>query len=123
METWVYWGGGILVLAVAIGLLVWWHERRRRSGYTLALRIAGSSASPLWQLSPSEITRLTAADVERLERMIQRLEWAIVHAEQNRTLLAKDRPEDLDQAARRQIREIWAAVFEPLVAVDCIKER
>src|SRR5688500_9167468 len=96
-----------LVLAFAAAAIAFWPSRAEHSGYPFARRVTGSMGSPLWRLSPEALERATADDVERLERLADRLDRAVEHARSKQALLAVVKVEDLDADARAAIRDIW----------------
>ncbi len=112
---------GILIMAV--GVLAFWPASAEHSGYPFARRVSGSMGSPLWRLSPEALERVTADDVDRLERLAQRLDRAIEHARSKQALLAITKVEDLDADARAAVRDVWWTFVEPMIAVDALKDR
>ena len=116
---------GILALVLALGAaaMAFWPSRAEHSGYPFARRVTGSMGSPLWRLSPEALERATADDVERLERLADRLDRAVEHARSKQAVLAVVKVEDLDADARAAIRDIWWTFVEPMIAVDQLKDR
>jgi hypothetical protein len=115
-------GGAILVTAV-LGAIAFWPARGSHAGYPFARRLAGSDASPLWQMPPEVLESLTIDDVGRLSRALERLDKAVAHARAERDLLSTDRVEDLDAAERQRVRDVWVGFLDPLLAVDDLKAR
>ena len=55
MKTWLL-GGAIAVTAV-LGVIGFWPSSGSHAGYPFARRLAGSEASPLWQMPPETLER------------------------------------------------------------------
>jgi hypothetical protein len=117
------WIGVVAALLAALVLLAVWPARRRRAGYALALRLAGSAAAELWKLTARELGRRTVEDARRLGHAIDRLAEAVGRAEQGRALFGATEPSALAARDRREIREIWWSFFEALMAIDAVKQR
>jgi hypothetical protein len=112
-----------LVLALISGVIAFWPAAAEHSGYPFARRVTGSMGSPLWRLSPDTLERVTADDIERLERLVERLDRSIEHARSKQAMLAITKIEDLDAEARASIRDVWWTFVEPMIAVDELKDR
>lgn len=111
------------VVASAILALWLWPSSRPQAGYPFARRLAGTSVSPLWKLSPSDLERLTNDDAERLERFTLQLERAIVDARAADALLKIEQVDQLKSEDRKKLRELWWSFFEPMLALDGLKRR
>jgi hypothetical protein len=112
-----------LILVLVGGVIALWPARGEHSGYPFARRISGSAGSPLWRLSPAELERVTADDVERLERLVAGLDRSVEHARSKQALLAIAQVEKLDADARAAIRDVWWSFLEPMIAIDQLKDR
>jgi len=121
---WIVVALGVVVLAALVRwwLVRWWPSRRRRAGYALALQMTGDHAPALWRKSPAALRRASETDAERLAGALLRLDGAVAACEQKKALLATDRVADLSAAERRTVRELWWGFFEPMMAIDTIKE-
>jgi hypothetical protein len=117
------WICAVASVLVALVLLAVWPARRRRAGYVLGLRLAGSASEPLWLQSPRELGRRTADDARRLGRAFERLGEATARAIRCRDWVAGRTPAELLAAERRELRELWWSFFEAMMAVDAIKQR
>lgn len=113
-------GLGLVGVIAAAGLL--WPSSGKRAGYPFA-KYAGPVAQPLWTTPPAEVERALARDAVRLERLQTRLLAAITAARDAEGLLARDRVDDITAEERESIRRLWWGLFEPLLAIDAIKER
>jgi len=117
------WMALLAVAALVIGALWLWPSSRAKAGYPFARRVAGAAGSPLWQLDPKALDKLTADDAKRLEQFSKRLDTAVNDARANQALLSVAKVEDLKAEDRDKIRDLWYGVLEPLVALDGIKHR
>jgi hypothetical protein len=113
----------LLALLLGVSVAALWPSNAEHTGYPFARRVTGAMGSPLWRLSPEALERATADDVERLERLSERLDRAIEHARSKQALLAVVKVEDLDADARAAIRDVWWTFLEPMIAVDQLKDR
>ncbi len=109
--------------ASVAGAVALWPSSRPQAGYPFARRMAGTLASPLWKMDPRSLDRLMQDDASRLERAIARLDRALSDAEAQASVLSAEKVDDLSAQDREMIRTLWWSAFEPLVAIDDIKER
>ena len=118
----IVWGvvGAGVIGAAALAL---WPSTKPQAGYPFARRLTGGAVSPLWKMSPDKLTNVTSDDAKRLARLVDQLEKAVKAARDDAKLLSTEKVDDLSAADRKKIRQIWWSFFEPMVAIDELKER
>src|SRR5262245_29930811 len=98
-----------------------WPAGERPAAYPL-IRDLGA-LDPLWQVEPGLLERATEEDAQSLGELVASLERAVTRLEGERELLGETRVDALGAAQRRTLRELWWQVFEPIVAIDDLKQR
>jgi hypothetical protein len=113
----------VLVVTAAVGAIWFWPASSPQAGYPFARRLLGDRSDPLWRVSPEALDKLTSDDAERLEQFTVALDRALTNARAKQALLATTDVEKLGSQDRKTIRELWWGFFEPMVALDRLKER
>lgn len=112
-------GGG----ALAAGLGLWfWPSSESAAAYPFARRIAGEK-NPLWRVPPKKLTAAAFDDARRLAVLARSLDKAVTRVETESALLGEKLVDALDARERKNVRELWWQVFEPIVAIDDLKQR
>lgn len=111
------------VTAVALGALWFYPPSAGQVGYPFARRALGSKADPLWRISSEALEQSTSDDAERLESFTHALDRSLSNARSKQALLAISDVEKLSSRDRATIRELWWSFFEPMLAIDRLKER
>jgi hypothetical protein len=112
--------GGAAALA---GLGLWFFpSSKSQAAYPFVRRVAGGR-DPLWRIAPDELLEATLDDGRRLTEFSETLQKSLSRVETSAALLGKNLVDDLGPVERKRIRELWWQVFEPIVAIDDIKER
>lgn len=114
------WSGGAVVVAAA-GVALWPTEKVKVA-YPFARRLGGGREA-LWEASPEELARATEEDAARLERVLAQLNAGVHALETLETRLANGRVGELTAGDRAGLRQRWWQVFEPILAIDEIKNR
>lgn len=91
--------------------------------YPVFDRVPGAVASPLWTMSPEAIDRATLDDAARLKTFIDSLDRAVANLRAQDAVIDHAHPELLSMATRQSLRDAWADVLEPLLAIDALKQR
>ena len=91
-----------------------------QAGYPLALDVPGP-LGVLARIAPEDLTRASSEDIETLSRALAQLDAAVYQAEARKDLLAAKSIERLRAEDREAIREVWADMFEPLMAIESLK--
>lgn len=112
-----------MVVTVALGAIWFWPASSPQAGYPFARRVLGSHSDPLWRVAPHALDKLTSDDAERLEQFTFALDRALSNARAKQALLATTDVEKLGSQDRKTIRELWWSFFEPMLALDRLKER
>ncbi len=116
--------GIALVIAVVAGTAAWlfWTRDPEQASYPFAPGLPGKTGA-LWSRSLEELGRLSLADANRLEHALARVDLVLDQAHGKKELLASDEIDKLRAEDRQAIRQVWAELLEPLLALDDIKER
>ena len=93
-----------------------------QSGYPLAPDVPGAMGV-LARIPPENLTQASTEDIESLSRALAQLDGAVYQAEARKDLLAATNIERLRAEDRAAIREVWADLFEPLMAIEHLKDR
>jgi hypothetical protein len=112
-----------VVTTVALGALWFYPPSSAQVGYPFARRALQGRADPLWSVSPDALEKSTSDDAERLEQFTLTLDRSLANARSNQALLAITDPEKLSGDDRKKMRELWWGFFEPMLAIDRLKER
>ena len=114
-------GGAALFTASAAG--AWfWPSAQKQAGYPFAQRVGGGW-DPLWALPPEKLLEATAQDAPRLVRLLARLDSATERLETLEPRLLNAKTGELSGDERQRLRDDWWQVFEPILAVDELKNR
>jgi hypothetical protein len=114
-------GGGTAVAALAAGVALW-PTKKQLAAYPFARRVGGGR-EPLWEVETERLVTVTVEDAARLERYLPRLDDAVKALETLEPRLARAQVGELTPADRELLRERWWQVFDPLLAIDEIKNR
>jgi hypothetical protein len=109
--------------AALFGLGVWFYPSEKSQAAYPFLRRVASGRDPLWRIAPDALLAATLDDARRLTEFAGTLQKSVLRIETSGALLGKNLVDELGSAERRQIRELWWQVFEPILAIDDIKER
>ncbi len=113
--------GGAATAGLTTGLWFWPTEKDR-AAYPLARRLYGKH-EPLWDVATGELAEATERDAERLGRLLPQLDRAVERIERLEPKLLDAEVGGIGASERDRLREAWWQVFEPILAVDEIKER
>ena len=115
------WGGAVAV-GGGVSALALWPSGTERAGYPLAGRVGGERA-PLWNVPPAALRVATEEDAVSLSRLFAALERGTAGIEGLEPALANARAGEIGAAERERLREAWWQFFEPILAIDELKER
>ncbi len=113
---------GVLVVGGAAAGIVAGCLGTTQSGYPLTPDMPGSLGE-LARIPPDTLTQASTEDIEQLTHALALLDGAVYQAEQRKQVLSAASIDKLNAADRESVREVWADLFEPLVAIDSLKER
>jgi hypothetical protein len=112
---------GAATASLATGLWFWPTEKDR-AAYPFARRLYGQR-EPLWDVPTGELTDASELDAARLERLLPQLDRAVERIERLEPKLAGADVDRVGASERDRLREAWWQVFEPILAVDELKNR
>lgn len=114
-------GTGVVAVGAATGVTLS-PSKNERAAYPFVRRIAGGHEA-LWEVEPARLSQVTAEDAARLERCLSALERAVKALESLEPRLVSAKVGELAPADRDGLRERWWQVFDPMLAIDEIKDR
>jgi hypothetical protein len=114
-------GGGAAVAALATGVALW-PTKKQRAAYPFVRRVGGGR-EPLWEVETERLVTVTEEDAARLERYLPALDDAVKAVETLEPRLTNAKVGELTPADRELLRGRWWQVFDPLLAIDEIKNR
>jgi hypothetical protein len=116
----VFLAGGAAAL---FGLGLWFFpSSKSQAAYPFVRRVAGGRDA-LWRIAPGDLLEATLDDAKRLMEFAGTLQQAVDRVEASAALLGKNLVDELGPSERQQIRELWWQVFEPILAIDDLKQR
>jgi hypothetical protein len=114
------WSGGIIASGAA-GLALW-PTKKTKAAYPFARRLGGGREA-LWEATPDELLSASEEDAARLERVLAQLNAGVGALETLEPRLANGRVGELTANDRAGLRQLWWQVFEPILAIDELKNR
>lgn len=117
----------LVLLAVAAfgssGAMLYRRQRQNPTTYPLLGRAPHGVASALWSMDAATLDRTTADDVRRLTESVSSLDRAVEHLRSLGAVIDNPHPEALPMEDRQRLRDAWADVLDPLLALDALKHR
>lgn len=113
---------GLLAASLITGGIIAGCLGSSQAGYPLTPDVAGPLGA-LARIPPEDLTQASTEDIEQLTHALKALDAAVYQAEMRKALLSAASMDKLRAADRESVREVWADLFEPLLAVDNLKER